>query len=55
MSTNIPIEWIKKYIDSLLEGAKAFGPETAMGRACMERADHIMDMVKRWKDREKGD
>lgn len=46
----IPQEWIKKYIDELLEATKHFGPDTPMGQACMLRAEHIMDMVKAYKD-----
>lgn len=50
---DIPQEWIKKYVDSLLEGARKLGPDTRMGQAVLQRADAIMDMVKAFKEHSK--
>ena len=47
----IPQEWIKAYVDQLIEAAKLFG-DTVMGKAAIERAHSIMDMVKAFRERE---
>ena len=47
----IPLDWIKHYIDQLLEFAKKAGPNSKMGAAAMVRADHAMDLVQAWKDK----
>lgn len=44
----IPSEWIKKYVDTLLEAAKGFGPGL-MRDATALRANTVMDMVEAWK------
>lgn len=48
---NDPIdqEWIKKYIDQLLELAGKL-PTGPMRDACLLRADTVMDMVKAWRE-----
>jgi hypothetical protein len=43
-------EWLMEYVDTLIQAGIKFGIETAMGKACAERADHILDMVKAWKE-----
>lgn len=45
-------EWVKKYVDQLLECARKFntGP---MRDAMLLRADHVLDMVKAWKERKR--
>lgn len=44
-------QWVKKYVDSLLEAAKSFGPESVMGQGAMVRADAVMDLVTAWRER----
>ena len=46
----IPTEWIKRYVDTLLEFA-AKDPESKMAQAAMLRADHTMDLVKAWREK----
>lgn len=46
----IPQEWIKEYVDKLLMMAEKFGPG-AMQNAALLRADHAMDMVKAFRER----
>lgn len=46
----IPQEWIKEYVDSLLEAAKSFGPNSIIRQSALLRADHIMDMVKAFRE-----
>ena len=46
---SIPEKWIQKYVDQLLELAKAFGPDSPMGISATQRADHILDMVKAYR------
>ncbi len=46
----IPEEWIKRYVDKLLDFAKSAGPSTLMGTAAMMRADHAMDLVRAWRE-----
>ena len=41
----IPQEWIRDYVDQLIAASKLFG-DSRMGNAALERADHVMDMVK---------
>lgn len=45
----IPQEWIKKYIDQLLEGAGKLPPGVFQS-AVLLRADHAMDLVKAWRE-----
>ena len=51
----IPQEWIRDYVDSLLEAAKEFGADSRMAQAAMQRADTILDMVKAFRDRQSKD
>jgi hypothetical protein len=46
----IPEEWIKKYVDQLLELAGRLEPG-AMRDAMLLRADHVMDLVHAWRKR----
>lgn len=46
----IPQEWIKTYVDALL-GAASRWPEGAMRTAALLRADHAMDLVKAFRER----
>ena len=52
MSTRAPIpqEWIRDYVDTLLAAAKHIGPNTVMGKATLERAEHAMDLVKAFRE-----
>lgn len=45
----IPQEWIKKYVDQMLDLAKKLGPGP-MQDACLLRADHAMDLVKAFRE-----
>jgi hypothetical protein len=44
-------DWIRRYVDQLLDIAAKLGPESSMGAACVLRADHAMDLVKAWRER----
>lgn len=46
----IPEQWIKKYVDQLLQMADKLGPETTIGKAMMLRASHAMDLVKAYRE-----
>ena len=43
-------EYAKQYVDTYLNTAKQLGTETIMGKACIERANHIMDFVKAYRE-----
>lgn len=45
----IPEEWIKQYVDKLLTLAGRFDSGPMRDAAAM-RADHVMDMVKAWRE-----
>ena len=45
----IPEKWMKKYVDQLLEIAAKF-PPGRMRDAALLRADHVMDMVKAYRE-----
>lgn len=47
----IPNKWIQQYVGSLLKGAEAFGPDTAMGASALLRVEAILDMVKAYMER----
>lgn len=51
MLTPIPQEWIRKYVDQLLEYAEKFGPGS-MRDSCLLRAGHAMDLVKAFREEE---
>ena len=42
----IPQEWIKRYVDELLDFAKKLRENDPMRQSCMLRADHVMDLVR---------
>jgi hypothetical protein len=46
----IPPEWIKNHVDTLLEFAGKLDESSPLRNAVMTRADHIMDLVRAWKD-----
>jgi hypothetical protein len=46
----IPQEWIKEYVDSLLQAAAKFDEYSTMRAAALMRADHVMDLVKAWRE-----
>ena len=48
MDKAIPIEWIKKYTELMIEYAGKF--EEPMRGATLLRVDHVMDLVKAWKE-----
>lgn len=43
-------EWVKQYVDALLNFAGKAGPGP-MQSAALLRADHAMDLVKAWRER----
>lgn len=53
MSDAIPLAWIKAHVDTLIKVAASY-PDGKMQEAIALRADHIMDMVKAWKESKKG-
>ena len=46
----IPEEWIKNYVNKMLEYANKLNVESPMGQACLLRADHAMDLVKAYRE-----
>ena len=48
----IPEEWIKNYVDQILSVCK-IDPDSPMSQKFAERADHILDMVKAYRDSKK--
>lgn len=54
MMKPIPQEWIKKYVDQMLEIAGKFPEGSAMRAAAMLRADHAMDLVKAFRESPDG-
>lgn len=51
----IPEEWIKKYVDDLLAFAAQLDERTSMRAACLLRADHVMDLVKAYRESRAGE
>lgn len=49
---HIPQEWAKEYVDKLIDMAKQFAEHSPMHVACLLRADHVMDMVKAFRESE---
>jgi hypothetical protein len=49
----IPQEWIKEYVDKLIEVAKAFDHKSDMHKAVLLRADYAMDLVKSFRESER--
>lgn len=50
--TDIPQEWIKTYVDQLLNFASDLPENSAMRASALLRAETIMDLVEAW--RKKG-
>lgn len=50
---DISLEWIKKYVDELLEIAKKFEEGSAMRASATLRASFVMDMVDAWREAHK--
>lgn len=50
--TPISQEWIKNYVDQLLAYAEKLPEGNTMRVAAMMRADHAMDLVKAWREKE---
>ena len=48
-------EWIKLYVDKLLEVCGTFPETSPMREAILLRADHAMDLVKAWRERLNGE
>lgn len=53
MAKDIPQEWIKKYVDQLLEIAKQL-PPGGLRDATLLRADYTMDLVKAFRESKEG-
>jgi hypothetical protein len=49
---SIDPEWIQKYVDTLLAFAVRFPEGSKMRDAALLRADHAMDLLKAWKERQ---
>jgi hypothetical protein len=47
---DIPQEWIRDYVDQLIEVAKTFPPHSVMKQAAMVRAEYIMDLVEAFRE-----
>jgi hypothetical protein len=47
----IPQEWIKHLVDQYIAMATKLGPHSPMGAAMMLRAEHAMDLVKAFRER----
>ena len=47
---DIPQEWIKKYVNSLLEVAKSMAAGSAMQNALILRAEYAMDLVQAFRN-----
>lgn len=46
----IPQQWIKEYVDTLLEVGKQLEPNGLMQQAVLVRAHNIMDMVEAFRE-----
>ncbi len=53
-SQAIPEKWIKNYVDQMLKIAAKF-PRGRMRDAALLRADHVMDMVKAYREKDKNE
>ena len=49
----IPEEWIKGYVDQLIKIAGELERDSPMQLALLIRADHVMDMVKAYRENKK--
>ena len=44
------LEYGAEYTKNMLKYAQEIGSNTPMGKACLLRAEHVMDFVKAWKE-----
>jgi hypothetical protein len=51
---DIPQDWIRDYVDQILAMAKQFDEASAMRAACVARAEHVLDLVKAFRESSKG-
>lgn len=56
MPKDIPVAWIQKYVDTLIEVAEHMPQHGAMHTSTLLRADHAMDLLEAWikKDEPRG-
>jgi hypothetical protein len=47
---DIPQEWIKNYVDALINLSKELDVGGPMHEACLLRADYVMDLVKAFRE-----
>lgn len=50
MNEAIPEEWIKSYVDQLLDMAGRLGDDSPMRSAALLRAEHAMDLLTAWRE-----
>lgn len=48
----IPVEWIGKYVDQLMDYARRLSGDSPMQQAALLRADHALDLVQAWRKSE---
>ena len=48
---DIPQSWIKDYVDKLIKVAKELPENSAMQKACVDRAQHALDLVEAYRKR----
>ena len=53
--SDISEEWIKTYVDTLLAFAGRLPEGSAMRTQALMRADHVMDLVKAWREKQARD
>jgi len=46
----LPLDWVKWYTDTMIRVAASFDEGSKMRDATLLRVDHVMDMVKAWKE-----
>ena len=51
--TEISLKWVQRYVDSLLRVA-SMQPGSKLSELATLRADHVMDMILAWRDRDKA-
>ena len=49
---DVPQEWIRNYIDQLLDIAKQLDSDSSLQAAVLSRAEHAMDLVKAFREKE---
>lgn len=50
---SIPEQWIKQYVEELIEVAKSFDKHSKMRESALVRADAVMDMVTAYRNKDK--